>query len=63
MYGSKMEFGPRTEDLRKRWIALHARRLGFEHPIEKTPVECLAPFPDHWQSFEAFQNDLKASCE
>jgi hypothetical protein len=29
-------------------IALHARRLVFEHPFRKVPVELEAPVPDYW---------------
>lgn len=52
MYGSDTSFGPQTTDLRKRWIALHARRLAFEHPIDHTSVDQTAPLPDWWQPFE-----------
>jgi RluA family pseudouridine synthase len=51
MYGSESAFGPQTTDLRKRWIALHARRLAFEHPINgHPPVDQTAPLPECWQS-------------
>ena len=49
MYGSDTPFGPQTPDLRKRWIALHARRLAFEHPIDHTVVDQTALLPDYWQ--------------
>lgn len=49
LYGSKAAFGPQSTDLRKRWIALHARRLAFEHPISHQPVDQTAPLPDCWQ--------------
>lgn len=48
LYGSEVRFGPETMDQRKRWIALHARRLAFEHPISHQPVDQKAPFPDWW---------------
>jgi 23S rRNA pseudouridine1911/1915/1917 synthase len=34
-------------------ICLHARRLSFEHPIQKTPIEYTAPVPesDIWTKF------------
>lgn len=51
LYDASTEFGPQTEDLRARWIALHARRLAFEHPIEKRPVEQVAFLPNHWHVF------------
>jgi 23S rRNA pseudouridine1911/1915/1917 synthase len=52
LYGSAIPFGPQTEDLRSRWIALHARELGFIHPIDKTPVDQIAPLPSHWDCFD-----------
>jgi 23S rRNA pseudouridine1911/1915/1917 synthase len=54
LYDSRLEFGPATDDLRKRWIALHARRLAFVHPISQDPVDQTAPVPDHWQCFTEF---------
>ena len=51
MYGSEVDFGPQETDLRKRWIALHARRLAFEHPINgHSPVDQTAPLPACWHS-------------
>lgn len=32
-------------------IALHARRLCFEHPVLQTPVEIVAPLPPAWREF------------
>lgn len=32
-------------------IALHSRRLAFEHPVRKTPVEIEAPLPSSWAAF------------
>ncbi len=32
-------------------IALHSRRLAFEHPVRKTPIEIVAPAPASWESF------------
>lgn len=61
MYGSTTLFGPETSDLRKRWIALHAKQLSFEHPIEKSTVSCAATLSDHWDVFTEFQDDLKAT--
>ena len=49
LYGSESDFGPKTNDHRKRWIALHSRRLEFEHPIEHVPVSQVAPLPVCWQ--------------
>ena len=53
LYGSEETFGPQTTDLRKRWIALHARRLAFEHPIQgHQRVDQTAPLPECWKPFE-----------
>lgn len=51
LYHASTEFGPQTADLRARWIALHARRLKFEHPIDKTAVDQTAPLPKYWSAF------------
>jgi 23S rRNA pseudouridine1911/1915/1917 synthase len=32
-------------------IALHSRRLAFEHPVRKSPIVIEAPLPDAWKSF------------
>lgn len=57
MYGSEETFGPQTTDLRKRWIALHARRLAFEHPINgHQGVDQTAPLPPCWQPLEELTN-------
>ncbi len=42
-YGSRQSF---------QGIALHARRLAFEHPVRRTPVEVVAPTPPAWADFE-----------
>ena len=59
LYGSSDSFGPETSDVRKRWIALHARRLAFEHPISKTPIDQTAPLPDYWHPLQSL---TKQSC-
>lgn len=58
LYGSQMAFGPETDDLRKRWIALHARRLAFTHPISQKSIDQTAPVPDHWRCFDNFDSVL-----
>ena len=42
-YGAQLPYGPPEEDPRRRWIALHARRLAFQHPMTREPVEVIAP--------------------
>ncbi len=49
LYGSEIPFGPQVGDPRDRWIALHARSLGFEHPMLRTRVCVEAPLPDAWR--------------
>jgi 23S rRNA pseudouridine1911/1915/1917 synthase len=48
IYGSTRHFGPPAELARDRVIALHARRLVFEHPFRRVPVELEAPVPQYW---------------
>lgn len=60
LYGAILSFGPETTDLRKRWIALHARRLAFIHPISKQPIDQTSPIPDHWRRFDSFSKILFA---
>jgi 23S rRNA pseudouridine1911/1915/1917 synthase len=48
IYGDALPFGPVPEHPRDRLIALHARRLTFEHPFRKVPVEIEAALPDYW---------------
>jgi RluA family pseudouridine synthase len=59
LYGSSMAFGPQTPDIRKRWIALHSRQIMLEHPVDKTPVACVAPLADYWSVFEDFHARLR----
>ncbi len=49
LYGGSTPFGPSTDDRRARWIALHARQLGFLHPATREPVQVEAPLPDAWR--------------
>lgn len=51
LYGSPSPFGLPTDDPRQRAIALHARKLGFEHPREQEWIEFDAPLPDSWRRF------------
>lgn len=48
LYGSRLEFGPKTNDLRARWISLHARRLAFTVPEKHERVGVTAPLPSWW---------------
>lgn len=50
MYGSDVAFGEQFEDVRRRAIALHARRLGFRHPMTQEPVDIEAPLPEDWDT-------------
>ena len=47
-YGSTQSFGEQFADERLRAIALHARQLGFNHPMTGEPVDIIAPPPAAW---------------
>lgn len=49
-YGSATPFGEQFPELRDRAIALHARQLGFSHPMTGDPVDVIAPLPEAWQA-------------
>lgn len=49
-YGSKTVFGEQFEDERLRGIALHARQLGFNHPMTYQAVDIIAPTPIAWNT-------------
>jgi 23S rRNA pseudouridine1911/1915/1917 synthase len=51
LYGSPQAFGPQTEDLRERRIALFARRLEFRHPKTREPMGFESPLPADWHDF------------
>ncbi len=48
LYGSRLPFGPQTEDLRQRWIGLWARKLAFADPRNGEPIEVVAPSSEYW---------------
>lgn len=48
LYGNATPFGPATDDPRRRWIALHACRLRFRHPMTREWVAIDAPPPSPW---------------
>lgn len=49
-YGSKIPFGEQHAEVRDRGIALHARQLGFSHPMTGDQVDILAPAPESWKA-------------
>ena len=49
-YGSSVAFGEQFEDERQRAIALHGRRLAFNHPMTHGPVAVEAPLPAAWHA-------------
>jgi RluA family pseudouridine synthase len=51
-YGSTVPFGEQFEDERLRAIALHARQLGFNHPMTNNAVDVVAPLSAAWESFD-----------
>jgi 23S rRNA pseudouridine1911/1915/1917 synthase len=51
-YGSDVPFGDEAVDVRDRPIALHARQLGFCHPMTGEAVDVVAPLPEAWRALE-----------
>ena len=51
-YGSSHQFETVRSDPRSHPIALHARHLGFLHPMTQMPVSVTAPLPAHWNVLE-----------
>jgi len=51
-YGSVALFGEQHAELRDRGIALHARQLGFTHPMTGESVDVVAPLPATWDTLE-----------
>ncbi len=51
-YGSTLPFGHSALDVRDRPIALHARHLGFRHPMKDESVDVLAPLPRDWEALD-----------
>jgi RluA family pseudouridine synthase len=49
-YGSTQVFGEQFDDERLRAIALHARQLGFNHPMTNEPVDVIAPLSAAWEA-------------
>ena len=47
-YGSTRPFGEQFDDERLRAIALHARQLGFNHPMTNELVDVIAPLSPAW---------------
>lgn len=54
-YGSEISFGKggsrrgQKSDPASQGIALHSRRIVFEHPVRKEPIEVIAPLPATWR--------------
>ncbi len=48
LYDAKTDFGPQSMDSRRRWIALHARQIVFQHPVTKQPMDVSAPLGEYW---------------
>jgi RluA family pseudouridine synthase len=51
-YGATQPFGEQFADERLRAIALHARQLGFNHPMTGERVDVIAPLPPAWKSLD-----------
>jgi len=57
-YGAATAFGPPCADARARAIALHARQLGFCHPMTRESVEVVAPTPAAWLDLDLPLSDF-----
>lgn len=62
-YGATTPFGPQTEELRDRSIALHARELGFRHPMRDEQVAITAPLPESWDEIKLQVADVIGAVE
>ena len=51
-YGSTVAFGTQYSELRDRAIALHARQLGFRHPMTGEPINIVAPLSQDWNALD-----------
>jgi 23S rRNA pseudouridine1911/1915/1917 synthase len=51
-YGSTQPFGEQFEDERLRAIALHARQLDFNHPMNGEAVDIVAPVSAAWTALD-----------
>jgi 23S rRNA pseudouridine1911/1915/1917 synthase len=51
-YGSQLPFGEQKPEPRDRGIALHARYLGFRHPMINEHVNITAPLPQAWDALQ-----------
>ena len=56
-YGAKLPFGEQFDDERLRAIALHARQLGFNHPMTSEAVDVTAPLPTAWREFDLLRQE------
>jgi hypothetical protein len=52
MYASRQAFGVQHEDERLRAIALHGRTIEFQHPMNREPVQVVAPLSSAWRRLE-----------
>ncbi len=55
LYGSTFPFGSQTNDVRSRWIALHAREISFEHPMT---LEVIRLSTDLWSPWTQLKFDF-----
>jgi 23S rRNA pseudouridine1911/1915/1917 synthase len=56
-YGAALSFGEQFEDERLRAIALHARQLGFNHPMTGEAVDIVAPVPPAWRAVNVIDDE------
>ncbi len=59
LYGSRISYGPQTDDLRSRWIALHAWKLEIQNPETQQLVQFIADVPIYWPNQNAPEAEAK----
>lgn len=57
-YAPAPNFGPPVEQSYDRVVALHARRLEFDHPFTKERLRIEAPLPDYWRPLGLSENSF-----
>jgi 23S rRNA pseudouridine1911/1915/1917 synthase len=60
LYGAREAFGEQFADERLRAIGLHARVLGFRHPVSQVWMEVTAPLSMAWRGLVELEEDWVA---
>ena len=59
-YGSSIPFGEQHDDVRLRGIALHARSIGFFHPMTRKPLTLHAALPTAWHELGIIPDNISS---